>query len=135
MKFVFKAIFLASFLLVSVLGFAAMGDGVGHCVASAMQGAVCPNNDLFGFASFHLNFFRNFSSAAFEMLAVGAVLLTLAVVLIFISLKSSGTFGFERTTIREIGAGGGGGGFTPLRKIRYWLSLLENSPSSSFALR
>lgn len=133
MKTHLAVLIFASLVLITVFGFAAMNHGAGHCVASAVQGAVCPTNDLLGFASFHLGFFKNFGNAVFSSLLVGAVLLIFALFVLFLKSLKSADFYSKRTINR--GTGGGESITSPVRTIREWLSLLENSPSAAFALR
>jgi len=128
-KLVLKLTIFTGFLLIAVFGFAAMGDGVGHCIASAMQGAVCPTGDLVGFASFHLGFFKNFSSASFETFLALAVLALAVLVLLLIR---TGALPLFKEAVAEGSGGGGGGNGSPAERVREWLSLLENSPSLAF---
>lgn len=124
-KVAFKITLFASFLLVAVFGFAAMGHTSAHCIVSTMQGAACPEN-LFGFASFHISFFKNFSSAVFDglgLLALFALAVFLAAHLTFQKEIFSTSFSSFRI-VSEIG-----GHLT--EKLRSWLSLLETSPTFS----
>jgi len=128
MKVILKTLVFLSFALIALFGFAAMGDSIGHCIVSAMQGTVCPTNSLGSFASFHLGFFKNFSSAAFETLAAAAVLFALALLTIVSTILTS--LEIPSSAAKEIEETGG---LLPVRKTRRWLSLLETSPT--FSLR
>ena len=133
MKFYLTSLVFISLVLVAVFGFAAMNHGGSiHCVASAVQGAACPNNAL-GFASFHLGFFKNFSSVSSETLAAAAILIALAVIAFFLKLSEEPPI-FKKTAVQEA-SGGSSIVASPVRNIRQWLSLLENSPSGLLALR
>jgi hypothetical protein len=125
MEFVFKSIFIASFVLVAVFGFTIMMSGSAHCLVSVMQGGVCPEG-LFGFASFHIGFFKNLSSVASGNLGLLAVSLILAVILALaagfqgetspVNLSSFAVEKTEESTRLK-------------KKLRSWLSLLETSPT------
>ncbi|MFH0712674.1 MAG: hypothetical protein V2A55_02375 [Candidatus Jorgensenbacteria bacterium] len=130
MEFVLKSILLSSFFLVALFGFSVMANGSAHCLVSLMEGAACPEN-LFGFASFHIGFFKNFSSAVFNNLG----LLTLFLILGFLS---SSLIGLRGKTVLAVpffsGSSGSDGEQSPsLRKIRRWFSLLETSPTFALA--
>lgn len=133
MKSYLACFIFASLVLIAVFGFAAMSHGAGHCIASAVQGAVCPNGDLLGFASFHLGFFKNFGNAVFKSLVAGAVLLAVALVALVLKSPESFGAGFKRTITWK---NGGNRNFValPIENIRQWLSLFENSPSLRPAL-
>lgn len=123
----------ASLVLIAVFGFAAMSHGAGHCIASAVQGAVCPNNDLFGFASFHIGFFKNFGNAAFKSLLAGITLLALALLTLLLKSPEFSGLGLREATFQRTG----GSEFvtSSIKNNRRWLSLLETSPTLSLALR
>lgn len=130
MEFVLKFILLSSFLLVALFGFAVMMNGSAHCLASLMEGAACPEG-LFGFASFHIGFFKNFSSAVFNnvgLLAAFLVLGFLSAAVIGLRKKlflSATSFVGTINDAREQSP--------PAWKVRKWLSLLETSPTLAFA--
>ncbi len=134
MKSLLAVLTFMSLALIAVFGFAAMSHGAGHCIASAVQGSVCPSKDLFGFASFHLGFFKNFGNAVFKSLMAGVIFLAIALLALFLKSLEHFSFGLERATVQKAG---GSREFiaSPIRNSRCWLSLLENSPSLACALR
>ncbi|MBI2063997.1 MAG: hypothetical protein HYT65_03345 [Candidatus Yanofskybacteria bacterium] len=82
---------IAGFLGIAIFGFMGMdASGHGHmdCIATAVQGKVCPEAlGAAGFINFHFNAARFFSTAVFGSLviAVLAMLLTLALITLFLS--------------------------------------------------
>jgi len=137
MKVLLISLLILSFLGISVLSFVTMYHtdpyGDSHCVTKTAAGMECPANS-FAFADFHLNFFREFSSAYF-----GNFLNTFltSIVLLLLGLIFSR---FEHKplnvgSIKHYRFGRFLESFTPLveSKTSYWLSLHENSPT--FILR
>jgi len=130
MEFILKFILLSSFLLVALFGFAVMANGSAHCLASLMKGAACPEG-LFGFASFHIGFFKNFSSAVFSnvgLLAAFLVLGFLSAAVIGLRKKLLFTVPSFSRNIYDASEQS-----PSARKIKKWLSLLEMSPTLAFA--
>ncbi|HXF44392.1 MAG TPA: hypothetical protein VNK70_02940 [Candidatus Paceibacterota bacterium] len=125
MERIFTAFVFVSIVLVAVFGFAAMSHGAGHCIASAIQGAVCPTDNLFGFASFHLGFLKNFSSATFGSLAAALAIVALIALALFLTVLEPTIL----SIVAILKASAGTKVFSVVEKIRQWLSLLENSPS------
>ncbi len=71
MKFWLGIVLTLSFTAIAVFGAFAMNHGNGHsgCIASVANGAPCPESDPAGFTAFHLNSFKNFSTAIFASFA------------------------------------------------------------------
>ena len=71
MRYGLLILLIAGFLSITVLGFTGMDiDGRGHmnCIATAVQGKVCPEAlGILGFINFHANAIKVFSTAVFEM--------------------------------------------------------------------
>ena len=102
MKFWLTIVITASFLGIAVFGVFAMSHGghrYGGCVATTATGAPCPSeSNALVSALFHLNAFKNFSTAAFVNLA--ARLLLFAFVLL---CGLYAHFGFQRNRITTAG--------------------------------
>lgn len=123
-------ILLVGFISIAVFGFMAMNDN--HetgCIATTVNGGVCPAQDPLGLANFYLSAFRYFSNAVFSgnfasfFLAVLVSALISSAVLsekIFFSVK---TFTSEQKRYFE--------SFLPSfrQTIVRWLALRENSPA------
>ncbi len=125
MKLVPKIIILASFFLLAVFGFTAMNHGAAHCIVSAMVGSACPES-LFGFADFHIGFFKSFSNAVFDglglfvLLAFGILLVAIAGLRVEADSASLSFVSLVNETDSQLSL---------IKKIRSWLSLLETSPT------
>lgn len=114
-------------ILLFMVVFGAFGIHDGHhgyfqCVASLINGAKapCPENNLFGFISFHANALGHFSLA---VLVVG-VLLSLVLVLFWVSLNQN-----ERDKASPYLAESNLLQPQEQRNFISWFSLHENSPS------
>lgn len=123
-------VLLVGFVSIAVFGFAGMSDGHGSgCIAAQAHGGVCPEQNPLGFASFHMEAFRNFSSAVFSDNSAGLLLMILALILISTATVAgkisppAKIFTAERQRYFE--------SFLPScqRTIMRWLSLRENSPT------
>ncbi|KKU91782.1 MAG: hypothetical protein UY23_C0001G0388 [Candidatus Jorgensenbacteria bacterium GW2011_GWA1_48_11] len=132
MKTLFTPFVVLIFLGISVFGFAALHNGMhgASCLASTLGGGVCvPSGDGFGFASFHLNAFKIFSNATFELaLIVLVIFLIVSLALVFAPggsgglLNPSGEINFRPREVRPDNS-----------SLRQWLTLFEKrDPALSF---
>ncbi len=127
MEFILKSILVTSFVLVALFGFTIMMSGSAHCLVSLMEGTACPEG-LFGFASFHIGFFKNFSSVVSKNL--GFLILSLLIGVLFSASKISRKE-FIPMSLSFSANEDTHGPFQLIRKLRSWLSLLETSPTSA----
>ena len=124
---IFAAILAMIFVGIAVFGFMAMnhmGEGQVHsCLASTAQAIDCAKGDALAFISFHAEAFRNFSTATFNSLVTGIVLLGV----LFSGLR------FRFGPVLKIGATARitEENFSVSLKqiLTRWISLHENSPS------
>lgn len=130
-KKVLTYLLLSSFFLVAVFGFAGMGhsDAPGGCIASLSRGVRCPSavNPLSA-AQFHLNAFKSFSTAIFE---ISALTFLLALILLLLAvLPGPGTVRHLWADIADDLEQGYGDFLPPvLQEFLQWLSLREHSPT------
>lgn len=78
MRFFLFTLLFISFLGIGIFGFSVMGEGHMDCIATAVQGKMCPEaSGSLGFINFHLNAAKFFSTAVLgqSFVAVFAVLL------------------------------------------------------------
>ena len=140
MKHLFVIFMVLSFIGMAVFGFLAMGDhGPGHdlgsCIAALRGEADCSAfGGLIGFASFHLNAFKVFSSANFS--TTTAMVLAFFIVAFVFYTASAGrllNFGFlKNTSFSAIAYSVGYGFYTQLEQnFKNWFALHENSPTIS----
>ena len=132
-------IFMAvTFTGMAVFSFLAMGDhgpghNVGGCIAVFLGETNCSVfGGLVGFASFHLDAFKFFSSADFSAAtAMGLAFFIAAFVFYTASAGRLLNFGFSTNTFFPVVAYSAGYGFcTPLEQdFKSWLALHENSPA------
>src|SRR3989338_1533603 len=77
---------IVGFLGIAIFGFMGMDtSGHGHmdCIATAIQGKVCPETlSVIGFINFHFNAARFFSTAVFGSLVIAALAILLALALV-----------------------------------------------------
>ncbi|MDP3999786.1 MAG: hypothetical protein Q8P76_04350 [bacterium] len=123
-------ILLVGFVSIAVFGFAAMNDDHGSgCLATMVNGGVCPEQNPLVFAAFHLEVFKSFSSAVFSGNFAGLFSIILALALILATVVTgkisppAKIFTAERKRYFE--------SFLPLfrQAIIRWLALRENSPA------
>ncbi|MBI4160312.1 MAG: hypothetical protein HY506_00195 [Candidatus Yanofskybacteria bacterium] len=121
---------LLAFASVAVMGFLAMGDHGGPmhgCIASVAGQAPCPDNDPLGYVSFHLSFFKSFSSAfSGGIVDFAALLIVLAFLMAgFLFFQDLPELSVRSVFLKHVQ--------TPLGVFRIslnrWLSFYENSPS------
>ena len=132
MKSAYAGIVIIAFVAIAVGGFLAMSRDAHHygCIAETATGANCPENNIFAAANFHLDVFRNFSTATFGtnllasllvlvLLVIGTGLSTLLGSLVPPRLN----FAYSRYGSEQ---------FSPPPKQQFlrWLALHENSPAS-----
>jgi len=85
MRSAFISILLISFVSIAVFGIfgmhAGMQDHGGGCIAAAAQGTDCPKQaDPVEYLTFHLDAFRDFSTATFGDIATSLLILSLLVI-------------------------------------------------------
>ena len=132
-------IFIAvTFMGMAVFSFLAMGDhgpghNVGGCIAVLLGETNCSVfGGLIGFASFHLDAFKFFSSADFSATtAMGLVFFAAALVFYAASSGRLLNFEFSKSAFSSVVAYSADYGFyTPMEQdFRNWLALHENSPA------
>ena len=135
MKYFTSLLLIIIFASVTIFGFALFNHGMDNlhkgCVASALDGTLCPQN-IFAAALHHLAALQIFSSILISssidsLLMVGLMLLVL--ILIFLLSKNTlqPQLQFFPDRLRYFGLN-----FSLSRqKINSWLSLFEHSPSFS----
>lgn len=86
MRSLISLLLIIGFLGIAIFGFMGMGiDGHGHmdCIATAVQGKICPEAfGAVGFINFHFNAARFFSTAVFGSLVLPALAVLLALALV-----------------------------------------------------
>ncbi|MDO8430106.1 MAG: hypothetical protein Q7S73_01955 [bacterium] len=132
MKTLFAILLISAFASIAVFGIFAMNQGEhahNGCIAETANGALCPDEtNIFASIAFHLNTFKNFSSATSESFMLGALL----AIFIFTSILRA-FFGFlENFSDKQLFSFNyfNEPDFTQKEFIRSWLSLHENSPSA-----
>ena len=126
------------FLGIAIFGFMGMGtDGHGHmdCIATAVQGKICPETfGVAGFINFHFNAARFFSTAVFGSLALTAlaVFLSFALVTLILSrlrdLPLIAKYRLPQFLLAPASL--------PKDALNYWLLLHEKrDPAYSFSFR
>lgn len=108
-----------SFTAVAAFGFLAMSEDMAHkvCLASTLAGVLCPEENVFASAFFHLAAFKTFSLAlVLAFLLIGyAVFSVFAPKIFFSDIKLSRANPADKK-------------LSPLAKsLREWLALRENS--------
>ncbi len=134
MKSLFAMLLIFGFAGVAVFGFAAMGHNeTSHskCLAATAQGIICPDAmSALDFAAFHLNTFRDFTTAIFSGSSLSALLLSLALLLlvgfgILTGGLNSPVLNFTRRYKLSPAYS------SPLEQsLTRWLALHENSPAA-----
>lgn len=115
-------------VVLSGFGFLIINSGAhSHnlCIIALTKGQSCPESDIFTFASFHLNAFKNFSNAVFDNLLGSLVFLFAVLAAVFVV----GLAEFKRTAIlqkasllEKLSS--------PEEEISFWLALHEKSPTN-----
>jgi hypothetical protein len=87
MKFPLAYILLISFVGVALFGYTGMHTGMqnheGGCIAALARGTDCPKQgNLVDYLAFHLDAFKNFSTATFNDIASSLLILSLFVALV-----------------------------------------------------
>jgi hypothetical protein len=131
-KYIISPFLIAGFFAVAMLGVLAMNPAGGHgfaCFASMAEGRPCVGDeDVFGSLNFHLNAFKDFSTAIFggSIFAFLLLFLALSLTLIFITgLTTNLAISHQAQQLSKQHS------FPPQRKIARWLSFHENSPNFS----
>lgn len=113
---------IVGFFGIAVFGVFAMNQGHNEtgCIAASAHGAACPNEEnTFSFIAFHLNAFKNFSTATF----VGIFLVLIAALLSTTGrLEIAPRYSVSKRPLNL-------GVLLLKQRLTYWLSLHENSPS------
>ena len=136
MKSTFAIFLIFSFVGVAVFGVFAMNHGDSHngCLAKTAQKADCPKETgALPFLNFHLESFKNFSTATLTDNLANALLLLLALILAtrlkFIAnvQPTSPVFAanYHRRQFLESPS------FPYQQKLTHWLALRKNSPAAS----
>ena len=138
MKLLLTSLLVISFFGLAVLGFAGMAMAAGHghsdCIATAVQGAVCPEAPgTAGFINFHAGAVRFFSTAVIGASALMFLLLLCALFSesIFDNLRRLPLLFRYRVPQFLLTPGA-----LPKESLNFWLLLHEKrDPSHSFSFR
>lgn len=125
MKSLLTILLIAVLMGGAVVGFLTM-DRHGDCVASRAIGAVCSQSNVLAYIGMHADFLRSFSEAFLVMiLAISSGL----IFLVFFRLSGVDFNLGKKFFVNKIRAIN----ITNKRKLIYWLSLFETSPTVSLA--
>lgn len=134
MKYLLTIILLLCFVSIAVFSIfsmhAGMQDHGGGCIAAIIQGTGCPNQgSLADYLAFHLNAFKNFSTAPF-MNSASSLLILFLLVIGIASGALRGNLAPPKFTYYQIRRSDS---FSPpsQRGLLCWLALHENSPATS----
>ncbi len=135
MKNILSLLLVASFASIAVFGVFGMNAGMynhdGGCIAATVQGADCPTqSDSFEYLTFHLDAFREFSTATFgENILASLLALALLVVgaglALFLGNRASPQLDFAYSLYRQRENSDS----PSEQQLLRWLALHENSPS------
>lgn len=132
MKFLYLSIVLASFIGIAVFGIFGMHLGMqnhdGGCVA-ATQGTACPKQaNPIDYLIFHLDAFKNFSTATFSAIAAALLILSLPVIGV-VSRALPWNLASPKLAHYRLGHSDS---FRPPSQYGFsrWLALHENSPAT-----
>mgnify|MGYP001603298821 CR=1 FL=1 len=132
MKSAFAILVISSFAGLAVFGILAPMHEAGHgiCFAAAASGGKppCPVKDPFGFANFHINIFKNFSTAAFTDSLTLAALSAVLLLMLAAALQEFAPPFFVKLFPQFLSSPGYAPEKIATRKTLYWLSLHEASP-------
>jgi len=130
MKGLFTVSLISVFAAIAVFGVFMMdhgGQSHSGCIAATANGALCPEGNALASIAFHLNAFKNFSTAIFASSIAALFILALALAY-FLRLPAglcANSFSEQRYFSNSFGEQ-----VYPARKyILRWLALHENSPS------
>ena len=131
MKRFLTAALILSFVAIAVFGFLAIGHGQG-CIATLAQGGECRNdNNPFAATFFHLDAFKEFSTAVFGdasvSLALAFIIFVFAMAAQTLS-RSAGQIALPVLAVRWERLHQSFGAISK-EKLSRWLALHENSPS------
>lgn len=133
MKSVFTSLLIVSFVSIAVFGIfgmhAGMQDHGGECIAATAQGTDCPKQaNPVEYLTFHLDAFRDFSTATFGDIATSLLILSLLIIgIVFGGLR--GNLAPPRLAYSQIRRSDS---FRPPSQygLIRWLALHENSPAT-----
>ncbi|MFY9461966.1 MAG: hypothetical protein WAP51_02065 [Candidatus Sungiibacteriota bacterium] len=132
MKSAFAILVISSFVGLAVFGILAPMHETGHgiCFAVAATGGKppCPIQDPLGFANFHIDIFKSFSTAAFANSLTLAALSAVLLLMLAASLPEFAPPFFEKLSFAFLYAPGYSPEKIAARKTLHWLSLHESHP-------
>lgn len=133
MKSLFTTIVLAIFIGIAMFGIFGIHIGMknhrGGCITATAQGTDCPKqSNLVDYLAFHIDAFKNFSTATFSDTAASLLILSLLVFVIafgaWLEDMAPPQFSYHRLKIPC--------SFKPPQyELLCWLALHENSPSAA----